>query len=394
MRTKIAAAILLAVCASGAGAADWTIDPKISLLGESDDNHRLNPVAGEEISVTGFELDAQLSMRARTPRSDFLLVPRARVAVYPDEEDDDTEDGFLLMNWEYRGEKSVGIVNVDYAHRTVLGRFIPDSDGGGLGEPGQGSGTGITTDPTDQDDLQFRPSFTYDLTERTALVLRLGYQDVAFDEQVLDDREDFTAESAEVGVQFRTSPTARLTVRGGASRYEPEDEFVTDSHFVHVEWFNDISEVSRVFLRGGARRAKNDGAIDPDWKNGFSGGAGVQWAFEVTDLFLELNHYLDPSSTGQMVNRDQLRFRLVRRFSDRTRLRLGVRAVRDEDIDEGVDFDTRKYLASTIAYEWRFTRQFSMAVGYDYTWRDIEDDPSSAESNRVFAGVTYEPNRR
>lgn len=381
-------------CVGSAGAADWTIDPRISLFGESDDNHRLTTVPGEEISVTGFELDAQLAMHARTPRSDFRLVPRALIAVYPDEEDDDTEDAFLLVNWEYRGEKSVGVVDIDYAHRTVLGRYIPASDDGGLGEPGQGSGSGTTPDPTDQDDLQIKPRVTFDLTERTALVLRLGYQDVKFDEQVLDDREDFTAEVADLGVQFRTSPTAKLTVRAGASRYEPEGELVTNSNFVGVEWFNDISEVSRVYLRGGARRAKNDGAANPEWNNGFSGGAGVQWAFEVTDLFLELNHYLDPSSSGQLVNRDQLRFRLVRRFSERTSLRLGARAVRDDDIVEGDDFETRKFLASSIDFEWRFTRQFSMVVGYNYTWRDFEDDPNSAESNRVFAGVTYEPNRR
>ena len=298
------------------------------------------------------------------------------------------------MEWEYRGEKSLAEFDVDYAHRTVLGRSIPDSDDGGLGEPDPGTGTGRTEDPTDQDDLLIRPRFRMDLTERTALLLDFRYQDVQFDDQVANDRENFTDLDGALGVQFRTSPTARLTVRGGVSRYEPDDDLVTDAQFVNVEWFNDVSETSRVYVRGGARRAKNEGALDPDWKNGFSGGAGVQWSFEVTELFLELNHYLDPSSSGELVNRDQLRFRWVRQFSEKTSLRLGARAVLDEDIADDDTFETRKYLAGSIEYEWRFTRQFSMVVGYDYTWRDYENDPTSAESNRVFAGVAYEPNRR
>jgi len=394
MRTKVAVAVFLAGFAGGAGAADWNFDPRISLLGESDDNHRLTALPGQEISVTGFELDAQLAMLGRTPRSDFRLIPRVRLAQYPGEEEDDTEDGFLLMEWEYRGEKSLAAIDVDYAHRTVLGRSIPDSDDGGLGEPTPGSGSGRTEIPTDQDDLQIRPQLKFDLTERTALIFDLGYQDVEFDEQVANDRENFTDLDGALGLQYRTSETARLTVRGGVSRYEPDDDLVTDAQFLNVEWFNDVSETSRVYVRGGARRSKNEGAVDPDWKNGFSGGAGVQWSFEVTEVFLELNHYLDPSSSGELVDRDQLRFRWIRHFSERTNLRLGARAVRDENVADDDTFETRTFFAGSIEYEWRFTRQFSLLVGYDYTWRDYENDPTSAESNRVFAGVTYEPNRR
>ncbi len=395
MHARVAVALLLAGCAGNAGAADWSVDPRISLLGETDDNHRLDTIPDEEISVTGFEVDARLSMSARTPRSDFQLTPRVRVAVYPDEEDDDTEDGFLLMHGEYRGQKSVASLDLDYAHRTVLGRFVPDSDDdGGLGEPGQGSGSGRTTDPTDQDDLQIRPEIKFDLTERTAMFLAAGYQDVQFDEPVENDREDFTDLDGILGMQFRTSPTGLVKVRGKVSRYEPETDLVTDSQGLDVEWTNDYSEVSRVYVRGGARRSKTEDAVDSDWKNGFSGGAGVQWSFEVTELFLELNHYLDPSSSGQLVNRDQLRFRWMRRFSERTNLRLTARVIRDEDVAEDDTFETREYLAGSIEYEWRFTRQFSLLAGYNYTWREYENDPNSAESNRVFAGIVYEPNRR
>ena len=194
MRIRIAAVMLLAGFADGAVAADWTVDPRISLLGETEDNHRLSAVPGDEISVSGLDMDARLTMRARTPRSNLRLVPRIVATKYPDEPDDDTTNGFLRMNWEYRGEKSLAALDLDYAHRTVLGRYYPDSpvpDDGEFGDPRPGNGTGSTTFPTDQDDLRVSPRVAYELTERFGIFAVLGYQDVHFDDQVLNDRHEF-----------------------------------------------------------------------------------------------------------------------------------------------------------------------------------------------------------
>ena len=396
MRTKIAAAIMLAGFAGSSGAADWTVDPRISLLGETEDNHRLSAVPGDEISVSGLEMDARLTMRARTPRSTLQVVPRIVATKYPDESDDDTTNGFLHLNWDYRGEKSLTALDLDYAHRTVLGRYYPDSpvpDDGEFGDPRPGTGSGRTTFPTDQDDLRIGPQATYNLTERTAMLLRLGYQDVRFDDQVQNDRVNYTSRNAGVGMQFRTSPTAQLRVVLGAGRYEPETNFDSDSQSLNVEWSNNISEVSRIYTRGGASRVKADNATDPGWHSGFNGGAGIQWAFEVTNLFLDLNHYVDPSAAGRLVNRDQLRFELSRRFSVRTQLNLAVRAVRDDDTGNDTTFRSREYYSGLAEYEWRFTRQFSLRTGYEYTWRKYEDEPNDAASNRFYLGIMYEPHR-
>jgi hypothetical protein len=35
----------------------------------------------------------------------------------------------------------------------------------------------------------------------------------------------------------------------------------------------------------------------------------------------------------------------------------------------------------------------SLIGGYDYTWREYENDPTDATSNRFFLGVRYQPNR-
>lgn len=397
MHTRIAAVAVLASFAGGAYAADWNVDPKIVLQYEYDDNNRMTIVPEQEISVSGALLDAQVAVSAATPRTTFSLTPRVRASKYPDEEDDEITDASLGIEWDYRGQRSIAALGLDYSQRTILGRYFagdPGPDDGGLGEPGPGTGSGRTADPTDRNEFRARPSFGVILTERTSMLFRAGYLDTEFDDQVVNDRVNFTNTDAAVGLRFRTTPQADVTVFAGASRYEPEDRPESDSQYASVEWSKAVSEVSKVYVRGGANRVKSDDVLASDWETGFSGGAGVQWSFEVTELLLDYNRYVDPSASGQVVDRDQLRFQLLRRFSDRTNLKLSARAIRDGKVRSEETLETREFFAGGVEYEWRFTRPASLIAGYQYTWREFEDDPTDADSNRFYLGVRYQPRRR
>ncbi len=62
----------LLTCAAGtASAADWAFDPKVTLDAQSNDNHRLTEFPGQEIKVSGGELDAQVTIRAESPLNTF-----------------------------------------------------------------------------------------------------------------------------------------------------------------------------------------------------------------------------------------------------------------------------------------------------------------------------------
>jgi hypothetical protein len=394
MRTRIAAAAILA-CYAGTTAADadWSFDPRVIAQFETDDNNRLTNVRGDEISVQGAALDAAVDMRARTPRSDLRVTPRVKASFYPDDPDEERQMGAVTGLWSFKGERWNARVDGSFSVRTILGRVYPEDDGGGLGEPDPGTGAGRTGDETEQYSTLFQPRFDFELTERTALLLHGRYNNVEFDDQVDDDRQNFENAEVATGLSFRTSPTARIAVLGGAANYQPEDGFDSDSQFLTADWSNVLSETSRYYFRGGANRVKVDVA-GADWETGFSGGAGIAWKFEVTELFLDYNHYLDPSASGRMVNRDQLRFELVRKLSESSSLRFSARAVVDEKAVGEDDFENREFLTGAVQYEWRFKRQFSLFGGYEYTWREYENDLTDATSNRFFLGVRYQPNRR
>lgn len=395
---SVAVAIALACAAGAARAADWHFDPKVTLNARSSDNNRLTDVPGEEVDVLGAELEAQLTLRAETPRGYFRLTPRLRSTFFPDDRDEETDNQYLRMDVEHRGERSRAGFEANYARLETLGRYFPGAgvdDDDDLGEPDPGDDISRQADVNRRDQLDFGPRVEFDLTERVVLELGAGYQDVSYDDQVVNERQDYSNVGGAVGMRFRTSPNQSIAITARAFRYEPDDGASTDSQSLTAEWSNQVSETSEVFVRAGASRVESvDGLGGSDWNNGFTGGAGVRWSFEVTEIFLDANRYMDPNASGRIVERDQLRFELRRQLSPYTTLLFNARGIRDGKTDANDVFQDREYATAGAGFAWRMTQKFTLGGGYQYRWREYDGDPNDATANEFFLGVTYEPNRR
>jgi hypothetical protein len=394
MRTQLGVAALLACCAGAAGAADWSFDPKITAGYEYDDNHRRTDVPGEEIKVSGAAVDAQVALRGDTPRTSFSLVPRLRSSFFPGDTAENTDSGYLDLSLLHKGEKSSASIDGSYSSRETLGRYFPSSGdgGGGLGDPGAGEGVGQSTNKNREDRFAFVPGVTFDLTERYAIELQAQYLDVAFDQQVQNDRQDYNDVSASAAVLYKLSPTKTLAMRASASRYEPDGSVSRNSNGLDLAWSNRMSETAEVFVRGGASRSEA-GSGSTGWQTGFTGGVGVRWEYEVTNIFFDVNQYLDPNSSGHKVLRDQLRLQVSRRISPVTTVIVGARGIRDDKGRGDNTFVQRDYATGSIGFAWRMSRQFTLGGRYDYLWRKYEDQPNAAEANMLSLGITYEPHR-
>jgi hypothetical protein len=390
-----AVAVLLAGASSSVGAADWSLDPRVTLNGVWDDNRRLTPIHGQEIEVWGAEIVAELGINAETPRSSFYMTPRVRSTFYPDESALETTNGFFDMGYEGRGQRSKAGFDAFYSRQETVGNFFPDAQGGGgLGNPDPGEDIGNSPVTNVERRFRFRPTAEFELTQRVVLDVDLGYLDVAYDQQEANERQDFTSGFLRGALGYRVTPQQTLSIRLEGGRYEPKDGENQDSQVLELEWANQLSEISRLYFRGGSSRVQTtDDLGQQKWETGFSGGAGVQWHFEVTDLFLDATHMLDPSPSGRVEERDQVRLRLERQLSQVTTVFFGVRGIQDNRPQVG-NLQDRKYWTAEAQFNWRFKRDWSLGGGYEYVWRDEENDPNPAEANRLHLGVTYHPQLR
>jgi hypothetical protein len=388
-------ACLLFAGATQAIAADWSFDPRVAVSGEYDDNNRLTDVPGQEIRVSGAALDAQLAMTGRTALTTFVLTPRLRSTKYPGDEQDEKDDQFLRMAVQHKGQRSEAALDADYIRIDTLGGYFPTSQGGGggLGDPGPGTDVGGGNQRNREERFFFDPQVSFDITQRQTLTLDAWYLDVGYDRNEPGDRVGYSGIAASANYRIKTSETASLALDAGIDRYDPDDGNRTNSYAVQAEWAKRWSETAEAFVRGGANFVESDLPGGSAYNSGFSGGAGVRWKFQVTDLFLDANQYLDPNSSGKMVTRTQLRIEVGRELGLKTRLNLDARFIDDSGAPGDDTYVGKQYAAAGVGFTWRMTRSLSLFGRYQYRWKEQQDAANDAASNGVSVGVAWEPNR-
>jgi predicted porin len=129
----------------------------------------------------------------------------------------------------------------------------------------------------------------------------------------------------------------------------------------------------------------------PDTDTAFVGGAGGSWRFQTARLFLDYTRNIDPNASGITVQRDQLRLRLTKDYSERFAVLAAVRYIADNG--PGAAFNDRKYGAATIGAEYRMRRAWSVVGRYDHSWLDEDLAPRSASSNAFRLSMVYKPSR-
>jgi hypothetical protein len=390
--SAITAAVLGALAAPSL-AADWEMNPRIEAGYLYDNNYRLDS-EGSEITVTGPLLDAQFEWRALTPTSEFSLIPRVRATYFPDESDLDAIDYFTNLDWQRRGQRVNTRLRGEFSMIDIITSELPDVDsGGGLGEPDFGDSGRVLVDNRRRY-MSLRPSMDFDVSQRRNLQFGLGYADVSFDEQLNGAQIDYKVTDASAGLLTRLNPRSNLIVRLRGARYDLESrEDVTNGYGAELQWDRTTAAETRSYLRLGAQNVE---LLDGEKETAWVAGVGVNFLMGRNELFLDLARNVGPSSAGTLVTRDQLRLRWTRAFTPRLNLLAGVRATRDEDVEEAefTLFEERSYATGDLGLQWRWQEEYSLRVAYEYTWQEYAQSTRHATSSGAMISVTYEPLQR
>jgi hypothetical protein len=397
----IGVAALLHVCvAPCAIAADWGAVPRIEVGAYANDNYTLAPDTITPVEVVGAQIRAELDVQANTQLTEFSLRPAIESMRFSGDEDDwDSDDYYLRLDWKHTRERFLAGLRADYADETTVKSELPgsDDDGGGLGEPGGADG-GIVAVDNNRQKVTVQPRVSFELTERSTLLADATYTDADYDDESTTGTSGFEDLSGSLGLAFSSSPNSTFSARAIASNYERNvDAVETNSYGVQLEWRSRRSEVAQWYVRVGAEKVDVPSSVvgtDSSSETGFEGGIGTDWSWEVTRVFLDATSAVEPNASGRLVQRNQLRFRLLHQFSPRTSGWVGARLQRDEALVDSTDpFRDRDYATGSLGMEWRFSRDFSLSAQYDARWQEFDDDPSARTSNAFQLSVVYQMRR-
>ena len=243
-RTFGVAALSLFCVSPAAIAADWEVLPQISVGAYVNDNYTLAPDTVVPVEVEGAQIHAELGLRATTQLTEFSLTPRIESTIFPDDEEWDSDDFYLRLNWNHERERFMAGLRADYSDETTVKSELPSSDDdGGLGEPDGGDDGIVAVDNNRQKVQGQAESFV-----RTdgALHPARGRGAIRMPTMTRRARPGLPAIedlSGAIGFAFATSPTSTLSARAIASNYERNiDSVETDSLGVQFDWTSRLSD--------------------------------------------------------------------------------------------------------------------------------------------------------
>jgi hypothetical protein len=388
---------LISACAiTQVVAAEWVFDPRVDLTASYDDNYVLATESQPKESVYAGIADLSLDINGRWPTSSLLLEPRVRTSITTGNIDQDATDGFLTLRWDSKGQKSRWAVFARYSDQVLFRQYFGNADvTTDLGAPSDSTNLRTTTTHNRQELLEAQPNIQFQLTERTNLGLFGYYTDSSYG-QTTKDYVSYRAFYGLVSLGFAITPRSTLSLRGVGQEFTPDLGADSHSYGLQTEWATASSAIQHYYLRVGVDHTSFDGngtvAVADD-QNTVSGGAGINWVFQVNGLFIDATHNVYPNSTGTASANTELRFRFQHLFTPRASGYVALRGVQYDTLGNVKTADGSRYGIATIGGEWRVTKGISLVGTLNRATQKLNSQAESGTDNFIQLSFIYEPHR-
>jgi hypothetical protein len=389
----LGAGALLGVGPGSAAAANWELLPRVEAGGTYNDNYRMANTSASELQVYGPYVDAQLSAALISERSKLEIVPRVRSDDFPTDHADQSTDGYLDIDGDYKTLRSDFTALAQYSDQTVIySELLPATfPGVGLGQVVNGV-SGLVSERNRQQLGRVAPGYSYDLTQRAHLNLMADVEHASYQKN-LPGEVGFSNYLGSAGLGFDVSPLSVFTVTALADHFVPQVGGQTTNRYgVNLQWDLRHSQIMHFYARLGASHTEAQTGIGTVSNNGVTGGMGVDLRYQVTEVTLDALRDFAPSGAGAVVITDELRFRVLHAFEPRLSGFLGARGyrMRGQASQGPLAITGEDYAAAEAGVDYQITQKYRLEATYDLTWQRFQGTPSAA-SNAVALAIIYQP---
>jgi hypothetical protein len=390
------AVVAVAAMGSTAQAAQTYFQPQIETGVEQNTNRNLAINPDDEADITGYVTDAQLTWGYVTPTTDTTVRPRIRFQRYPDREDVERTEQFLDLNTVRRmTERSSFDLVGRYSREDTFNSELDDAEFDDIDpeDPTEGGGSTELVSGETRTRVQLRPGFTHEFSDVTGMRVEGSYEDVSFDSDTRN-RTDYDNLGLRILITRQVTPLTRLSAGPTARRFETSDgRSTTDTYGIDLGLTHRWSELTRVAARISVIQSDFDffdeGEAQSDSETNVGLNINVTRRTETGSFRLVADRGVRPSSGGRTVIEDQLRFQHDHNFSERLSLRTAVLASTREAQGEAQSDRNQDYARAEIGLMWMISPTIFVRGGYEYTWREIELDGTSAKNHLARITLGY-----
>jgi hypothetical protein len=416
-RNAIAAGATLtaALLATRVQAANWEFEPRVEVGGLYNDNYRLIQSGQSKVPAYGLLADVATGFSLIDQRSELDIVPRVHASFFPDDHQDQSTDGYLNIQGNYRFQRATFGGTFNYANESVLASELLPADFPGVNQGQvQGEATGRVTIHNRRQLEQVAPKMTYDFSQRWHLNLSGQFENASFSNNLSGGttaqqqpqyvQVGFKDAYINAGAQYDLTQRQDLVFSLIAAKFMPDKVTVagtaqnttdTDRYGVQAQWDAKPTNTMQTYVRLGVNQVHANTAVDGVInKTLVVGGAGVVWTYQISQYVVDVMRDLSPSAAGAVVEHDEIRFRFLRALQPRLFGVLAARATRVRGASSTIiGVQGSDYAAASASLQYQLTRNFRLASEYALTWQHFEGEPH-AVSNGISVSVIWEPESR
>ena len=392
-----------AACSLGAAAtahsAQTFIEPQMDLRAEMNSNVDLNPDGSPDGTVEGYIANLEVLLGYATPRGETSIRPRLRFQHYPDRDQREKVEGFLDWVTHYQWQRSQFDLIARYSQQdsynfdTRSGEFDPLDPN----DPtAAGSGRFLTGQT--QTDIEVRPNYSYNLTERLSVGVGGDYQTTSYDADKGPARYvDYDFWLVNANLRWALDERSHVGVGGYYSEYDPQiGRGASDSYGVAVIYDHMWSEVMGLEATLGyetnEQKEPAPGGQGDQSTSSVGGSIGAHGEGEVSKWRVVASQRYAPSGDGRMRQIGQVRFQYDRKFTERLDFQGVARYESQEQLSGSNRFNKDTGRLDT-SLRWRLSPTWYLQGGYVYVWQK-EGTEGDADNNKIYLSVGYKGLRR
>jgi hypothetical protein len=399
---RTAGAILAAALALNPTAeAAFEMVPDIMLTLGTTDNPRLRPGAKDDAPYS--ELSLQATFSSFNERGEFYVRPQIVASDYSTDEDSnlDSDDYFLRAFVEHRWTTTAIGFDADYSHEKIIDsdlfETIPnDPDLPDLEDSETGA---ILYQDEKRERVILAPYVSFAPSERSEFRVGGRYIDTQYSTPLGPDlsRTDYTESRLNLTFSRDLNQRHELSGRVYFSNYETQSlrQNTTDTTGVEAILTSRLSETWTAEITAGI--LYSDYLINPVIQPTMSDSVTnprIEFALrkrsERTSLNLNLGRTVLPTSTGNMMQRDELNIYADQRLKERLSFFSGLRMGQLVPIGDVNALDEREYFRFEVGLEWRAARRLRLRTTFGNTLqRYPEEMLDDAKANHLTVSFSY-----
>lgn len=370
-------------------AAEWSVEPKISLRTGYNDNIRLTAAPHDSVWETALTPSVKFAMAEENKGlSGDARISVRRFSGGSGRESSDTldrEDYHLGTDGWYNTLRNSFRASLDYTRDSTL-----DSE---LDQTGN-----VVDDRATRERLFLAPAWTTSLTELINLELAYEFTNVDYsDDPGIQDLVSYDYHTPSAALLYQFSPRTQATLSAGYSSYRPDADVSVDSDTLSLQagLSRNFSETLQASFLVGRRDTTSDiiGGGETD-TNSAVYSASLTKTLETGSLSASLTRSSSPGADGELFDRTRLVLLGKHRFTETINSSLRIVYTENETIVNRLGItpnsDTEDFFRVTPRIEWRWSRAWSLAGEYQYA-TDDKADGSDAERNAVYVTLSYRP---